>query len=91
MDKRETYLEMRLKIETVFEHYAEQSEYYKRSNIAQRFAMEDAELLRYGRAAKSMCSPGAYFGQAPRQVFVVQLAEARAEQERRKVEKEPKT
>jgi len=33
---------MRLKIEAVFEHYAEQSEYYQRANIAQRFAMEDA-------------------------------------------------
>jgi len=37
------YLEMRLKIEAVFEHYyAAQSEYYKRANIVQRFAMEDA-------------------------------------------------
>jgi hypothetical protein len=33
---------MRLKIDSVFEHYAAQSEYYKRANIAQRFAMEDA-------------------------------------------------
>ena len=52
--------------------------------------MSDAELLRYGRAAKSMCSPDAYFGQAPRQTFVIQLAEARAELERRKAEKEHK-
>jgi hypothetical protein len=36
------YLEMRLKIEAVFEHYAPQSEYYKRANIVQRFAMEDS-------------------------------------------------
>ncbi len=42
MDKHDVYLEMRLKIEAVFEHYAAQSEYYKRANIAQRFAMEDA-------------------------------------------------
>jgi hypothetical protein len=28
--------------------------------------MNDAELLRFGRAAKSMCSPDAYFGQPPR-------------------------
>jgi hypothetical protein len=42
MDKDETYLEMRLKIDSVFEHYAAQSEYYRRANIAQRFAMEDA-------------------------------------------------
>jgi hypothetical protein len=46
--------------------------------------MNDAELLRYGRAAKSMCSPDAYFGQSPRQTFVIQLEEARAELERRK-------
>jgi hypothetical protein len=42
MDKHEIYLTMRLKIEAVFEHYATQSEYYQRANIAQRFAMEDA-------------------------------------------------
>jgi hypothetical protein len=42
VDKHEAYLKMRLKIEAVFEHYAAQSEYYKRANIAQRFAMEDA-------------------------------------------------
>ena len=42
MGKHEIYLEMRLKIESVFKHYAEQSEYYRRANIAQRFAMEDA-------------------------------------------------
>jgi hypothetical protein len=48
--------------------------------------MSDAELLRFGRAAKSMCSPDAYFG--PPQTFVIQLAEARAELERRKAEKE---
>jgi hypothetical protein len=33
---------MRFKIESVFEHYAAQSEYYKRANIAQRLAMEGA-------------------------------------------------
>ena len=42
VDKHEAYLKMRLKIEAVFEHYAAQSEYYRRANIAQRFAMEDA-------------------------------------------------
>ena len=42
MDKHDVDLEMRLKIEAVFEHYAAQSEYYKRANIAQRFEMEDA-------------------------------------------------
>jgi hypothetical protein len=42
MDKHETYLTMPLKIESVFEHCAEQSEYYKRANLVQRFAIEDA-------------------------------------------------
>jgi hypothetical protein len=42
VEKHDVYLEMRLKIEAVFEHYAAQLEYYKRANIAQRFAMEDA-------------------------------------------------
>ncbi len=42
VDKHEAYLEMRLKIESVFVHYAAQSEYYKRANIVQRFAVEDA-------------------------------------------------
>jgi len=40
------------RLRTFFEHYAAQSEYYKRANVVQRFAMEDAfyrltmELLR---------------------------------------------
>lgn len=38
MDKT---LEMRSKIEAVFEHYAEQSEYYRRANVAQRIIRED--------------------------------------------------
>jgi hypothetical protein len=42
MDKHESYLTMWLKIEAVFEHYAAQSEYYQRANIAQRLKMEDA-------------------------------------------------
>ena len=45
--------------------------------------MKDAELLRFGQAGKSMCSPDAYFGRSPRQVFIVQLEEARAEWKRR--------
>ncbi len=39
-----------------------------------------------GLAAKSMCSPDAYFGQRPRQTFVIQLQEASAEQDRRKAQ-----
>jgi len=42
VDKHDAYLEMRFKIEAVFEHYAAQSEYYKRANIAQRLVMEDS-------------------------------------------------
>ncbi len=41
----------------------------------------DQELLRVGQATKSMCSPDA--GQPPRQVFVIQLEEARKEWQRR--------
>jgi hypothetical protein len=47
--------------------------------------MSDQELRRYGLAAKSMCSPEANFDNPPRQTFVIQLAEARAEWDRRKV------
>jgi hypothetical protein len=46
--------------------------------------MTDAELLRFGNAAKFMCSPGANFNEPPRESFVIQLKEARAEWERRK-------
>ena len=43
MEKSEKfdYLEMRCKIEEVFKHYAERSEYYQRANIMQRLLMED--------------------------------------------------
>jgi len=41
VEQNDVYLEMRLKIESVFEHYAAQSEHYKRANIVQRFAMQD--------------------------------------------------
>ena len=45
--------------------------------------MNDAELLRFGQAAKYMCTPYANLGQSPREEFVVQLREARAEWRRR--------
>jgi hypothetical protein len=48
--------------------------------------MNDQELLRFGRAAKAMCSPDAYFGQPPRQAFLIQLDEARKEWRRRNPE-----
>lgn len=42
MNKRlDDYLAMRCKIDEVFEHYAKQSELYRRANIAQRLVMED--------------------------------------------------
>lgn len=44
----------------------------------------DAELQRDIRAGESMCSPYANFGKPPRQVFVIQLGEARTEWLRRK-------
>jgi hypothetical protein len=46
--------------------------------------MTDSELSRFGKAAKFMCSPGANLGKPPREAFVVQLEEARAEWRRRK-------
>jgi len=46
--------------------------------------MTDTELRRFGKAAKFMCSPGANLGKPPRECFVIQLEEARAEWRRRK-------
>ena len=44
--------------------------------------MAETELLRFGQAAKYMCSPEANYG-PPREVFIVQLRESRAEWRRR--------
>jgi len=44
--------------------------------------MSDAELLRFGKAARSMAAPEANFGK-PSEVYVIQLREARAEWRRR--------
>jgi hypothetical protein len=44
--------------------------------------MSDQELLRYGQAAKSMCSPAANSGEPP-ESFLIQLEEARTEWKRR--------
>jgi hypothetical protein len=52
--------------------------------------MSDQELRRFEPAAKFMCAPGANLGKPSRQTFVIQLEEARAEQERRTSEKEHK-
>src|SRR5260221_4221271 len=48
--------------------------------------MNDQDLRRFGRVAKAMCSPGANLGKPPRQTFVIQLQEARAEWDRRKAQ-----
>ncbi len=45
--------------------------------------MNDTELLAFGKAAKYMCSPRANLGKPPRECFVIQLNEARAEWKRR--------
>ena len=49
--------------------------------------MSDGELLRFGKAGKCMCSPEANMGKPPREAFVIQLKEARAEWKRRKEQK----
>jgi hypothetical protein len=46
--------------------------------------MTDAELLAFGKSARYMCSPAANLGKPPREPFVIQLEEARAEWRRRK-------
>ena len=46
----------------------------------------EAELQRYIGAAECMSSPHANFGKPPRQTFVIQLQEARAEWDRRKAQ-----
>ena len=45
--------------------------------------MSDRQLLEFGHAASYMCTPYANLGHPPRQVFVLQLQEARAEWRRR--------
>ena len=45
--------------------------------------MADAQLRRWGAAARYMCSPTANLGQPPRPNFVLQLEEAIAEWKRR--------
>jgi hypothetical protein len=45
--------------------------------------MSDADLVRFGRAAASLCRPEEQFGRRPRAVFVEQLQKARAEWRRR--------
>jgi hypothetical protein len=51
--------------------------------------MTDAQLLEFGRAARQLCGPEANFGKPPREVFVIQLKEARAEWRRRHPKNSP--
>jgi hypothetical protein len=46
-------------------------------------AMDDRMLKQWGAAAARLCSPESNLGAQPREVFVVQLREARAEWRRR--------
>ena len=46
--------------------------------------MTDSELRRFGRAARFTCSPRANLGKPPRECFVIQFEEARAEWRRSK-------
>jgi hypothetical protein len=46
--------------------------------------MDEAALIRFGKAAAYMWSPRANLGKPPRAPFVIQLEEARAEWRRRK-------
>jgi hypothetical protein len=45
--------------------------------------MTNAQLLEFGKAARYMCSREANIGKPPREEFVIQLEEARAEWKRR--------
>jgi hypothetical protein len=45
--------------------------------------MSDAELIEFDETCASLRSPRANFGKPPREVFAIQLAEARAEWRRR--------
>ena len=54
--------------------------------------MTDEQLRKYGSAAQFMASPAAYgAGRKPREAFMVQLREARAEWRRRKAQDVPHT
>jgi hypothetical protein len=45
--------------------------------------MSDEELIRFGKACRELLTPQANLGRPPREVFVVQLQEARKEWRRR--------
>ena len=49
--------------------------------------MTDEQLLLSGQLAKYLCSPEATQGKPPQEIFLIQLAEVKAEWERRKLQK----
>jgi hypothetical protein len=57
-------------------------EQFDRESFSKRLAkLTDSELSRHGKASSEMCKSG--FGEAPRETFVIQLEECRAEWKRR--------
>jgi hypothetical protein len=47
-------------------------------NLRKRLeGMSDEQLIQFGKAARSMLTPQANLGRPPREVFVIQLHEAR--------------
>ncbi|MGB7496729.1 MAG: hypothetical protein WBR26_16270 [Candidatus Acidiferrum sp.] len=46
-------------------------------------SMSDDELMKFGKAAKSLCDPRTNYWRPPREVFAIQLKEAREEWKRR--------
>lgn len=53
--------------------------------LRERFQrMSDEDLLKFGKAARYMCTLKANLGRPPREAFVIQLREARAEWRRRR-------
>jgi len=60
------------------------SDYVDVEDLRERLPkMTDAELLRFGKDNRYMCSPYANLGKPPLDAFVIQLREARAEWRRR--------
>src|SRR5271169_3427088 len=59
-----------------------------REEVRERLGrMSDEKLLRFGRACVYMCSPQANLGKPPREEFVIQLEEARAEYAQRRAQR----
>ncbi len=53
-------------------------------NLRKRLeSLSDDELIQFGKACRDMLTPQANLGRPPREVFVIQLQEARKEWRRR--------